>query len=244
MNRVYVRLMYFVLIFFVVMGLTSDCAAPLLGKEDNMSIDYSEIRYDEQLKHYSLEIEKDPGNANAYVFRGYLRHNKKQYGDAISDFTKALEIEENNSDALSGRGVSLLLIGEINLALKDIDAFLAINPQVIEMLMIRAGVLFDLNDYGKAIDDYDKVISISPEFADAYVMRGYSKERKGEMSDSIKDFKKAQDIAIENDYVFSRDIYPGGLNDILDKNILVVKELLKQGDFFESKRTVDHLFVF
>ena len=42
-------------------------------------------------------IELDPENANAYINRGFSKHNLEDYKGAIEDYTKAIELDPNDA---------------------------------------------------------------------------------------------------------------------------------------------------
>jgi tetratricopeptide (TPR) repeat protein len=42
---------------------------------------------------YTGEIKSDPGNCNAYYFRGLVWESQAEYGNAISDFNRAIQLD-------------------------------------------------------------------------------------------------------------------------------------------------------
>jgi len=83
----------------------------------------------ETISDYTMVIEINPKDAEAYYNRGVIYANKGQYDLAISDFTKAIEIDPRHAGAYSDRGVIYANKGQYDEAVDDFTKALEINPK-------------------------------------------------------------------------------------------------------------------
>ena len=56
------------------------------------------------ITRYTLQIQTNPDNIAAYIYRGRAYNDKGDHQSAIADFNKALTISPNNREALRARG--------------------------------------------------------------------------------------------------------------------------------------------
>ena len=71
------------------------------------------------IDYYSIAIELDPKNADAYFYRGYSKANLEDYRGAILDFNKAIKLDPQNGYAYYKRGFSKLTLKDYAGAILD-----------------------------------------------------------------------------------------------------------------------------
>lgn len=87
------------------------------AKENNLKIVY-----------YSAAIQREPQNAQAYVWRGMAKRGVGKYRESIADFDSAVFYRPNYDLALSFRGDSYLQLKDYEKAVTDFKATLRVNP--------------------------------------------------------------------------------------------------------------------
>jgi tetratricopeptide (TPR) repeat protein len=145
-------------------------------------------QFKEAYIHYSKLIEADSSNVHAYVYRGKLKSELRNY--------KELEITDNSSynqkyeDALIIRE---LLSGEYG-AIQDYTKAIEINPAFYEAYYYRALSLYNIKQFNNAIVDFTKALELNTTLTEAYYYRGITKGILNDMSGACVDLIKASEM--------------------------------------------------
>src|SRR5713226_3212943 len=79
--------------------------------------------YEDAIKEFTLAIQANPKNANAYVNRGStyrtLHSQDQRYDDAMADFSKAIEIAPKDDQGYVERGQTLVMQKQFTEGLAD-----------------------------------------------------------------------------------------------------------------------------
>jgi tetratricopeptide (TPR) repeat protein len=86
------------------------------------------IPLDGAFEFFKKEIAANPGNASAYLYRGHLWKDARQYDNAIADYNQAIRIDPGNEGAWLGRGVALSLKNDPAKALVDFNEAIRLDP--------------------------------------------------------------------------------------------------------------------
>jgi tetratricopeptide (TPR) repeat protein len=116
-----------------------------------------------QLDAVTLEIQKDPNNAELYVRRGQLRREHLEFELAGADFDKAEALAPTVAHFNLLRGKLYLDWGWPLTARACLDLYLAKNPSSVDALVLRARVLQRLSLNRSAVNDYDLALDLSAE---------------------------------------------------------------------------------
>ena len=138
----------------------------------------------------SSAISLSPKHSFAYMSRGCLYAEQKNYKKAMNDLNKAIENKTNYAYAFYKRGMIKAQMKDNIGALQDLTN--AINmEQNPEIYMVRATVRNDLKDYQGAIDDYSNAIKIIKNSYIPYSLRASAYIRVGKYENAVKDYTKS-----------------------------------------------------
>lgn len=147
------------------------------------------------IQGFTMVLQQEPKNVNAYVGRGFAYYKMGNYDFAILDLTKAIELDDMNLSAFFHRGNALLMQGDLNEALADYEKAIELNRNVPDIFNAHGTALYNRGDLQDAIHDFDQAIRLDPNYVDAYFNRGsaYAKMNKHQLA--LDDFKKVLELA-------------------------------------------------
>ena len=127
-------------------------------------------------------------NANDFLQSGILKHNAKEYNEAIKEYSKAIKIDKNFKDAYFNRGVCEQAINDLKTAKKDFDKTIELDPKFAKAYYSRATLSVTNEKYLEALPDLDKVIEIDPSLPNALNLRGQIRAQSGNKKGACEDF--------------------------------------------------------
>ena len=139
-------------------------------------------------------IAQDDNSAAAYVSRGNVRFDSKDYQGAISDYNKALRIDPNNALAYTCRGTVRTILKDYQGAISDFNKALKIDPNYAAAYLNRGHVRNNLKDYQGAISDFNKALKINPNYVDGYAGRGNALYMVGDKRKAREDWETAAQL--------------------------------------------------
>lgn len=110
---------------------------------------------------YNRSLEQH-ASAEAFIGRGIVRFQRREYDSAILDFDEALKVAPDSGEALNNRAWTRYRLGNPSLALKDADRAVALLPQKAYVWDTRAHIHEALGNKELAIRDYRGAISADP----------------------------------------------------------------------------------
>lgn len=116
-----------------------------------------------QIEAATVEIQKDPANAELYLRRGQLRREHSEFELASADYDKAEALAPALPHFNLLRGKLYLDWGWPLTARACLDRYLGRNPSSADALILRARVLQRLLLNRSAVNDYDLAIELLPE---------------------------------------------------------------------------------
>lgn len=140
----------------------------------------------------------DENFAEAYQLRAEVLWGMRQAKDAAEDIQKLLAMNPEDENALLLKGEILAVNGEETNALELFDQVLSLNPFNEKAYILKGSYFLLRKEYDKAIEVYNEALEVHPNFAQAYHERGRVKLAKGDKTGSMKDMKKAIELAPEN----------------------------------------------
>lgn len=138
---------------------------------------FDEGRHTEAVENFTKAIRKNPGNANAYFFRGASYSALERQAEAVHDYTKTLEIDPGHPHVHWSRGYVYAQQGNYTEALNDLTTSLERGPKDKALVhSLRAKVFFRLSELDKAEEDLRAVLQIRPQ--DRGALQGLEEIRK------------------------------------------------------------------
>lgn len=139
-------------------------------------------------------LQVTPMEAKAYINRGNVFKNMKEYHRAIGDYDKGIEIDPQSEEGYFNRGLVLAQLREFSKAISDYNKAIEIDPRDEDTYINRGNVFKDMKEYHRAITDYDKALEINPQYAEAFYNKGVVFAQLKEYRKAIRTFSKAIEI--------------------------------------------------
>lgn len=146
------------------------------------------------IKGFSLVLQQQPKNVNAFVGRGFSYYKLGNFAQAVEDFTAALQLDDQHLSAWYHRGNAYLMAGEYEKAIQDYEKALQLSATIPDLYNARGTALYKLGRYEEAIMDFDRSIALDPRYADAYFNRGSCYLQQGKEQLALDDFNKVLEI--------------------------------------------------
>ena len=86
--------------------------------------------YNEKLKYYDKSVKANPEFSDAYINRGLVKNELKDYDGSIEDYNKAIELDPKCSLAYNNRGYTKYKKGDYEGALADYNKAILLNPKL------------------------------------------------------------------------------------------------------------------
>lgn len=117
----------------------------------------------QQLLQLELEVQKNPGNIDAWTTLGHLYFDSDQAEKAINAYSKSLSLAPNNADVLTDLGVMYRRVGNFQQAVASFDKAVQVNARH-ETARFNKGIvlLYDLKDQEGAIASWQELVGLNP----------------------------------------------------------------------------------
>lgn len=120
-------------------------------------------KYDDSLKMYKAELDKDKNNALLHNNVGMIYLKKELYASASDEFRKALEVDNNCEECFNNFGYLKTLLGENQEAQKYFEKAIKINSTYPDPYFNLA-VLFEKDgDIGNAVKYFQQFVTLYPD---------------------------------------------------------------------------------
>ena len=190
-----------------------------LGAKDEYYFYSALIAKDLEIKKelYTNAIEANPNFTDAYINRGLVYNELKEYKNSIADYDKAIEMDSKCALAFNNRGYSKFLAGDLDGALKDYNKAILLNPKM-KMALDNKAMLFskacmeDDKDFGEkyylslgiaelregniaeAIRNFDESIALNPKTELPYFYKGIAYQSLNKNDEAYENYSKAIEI--------------------------------------------------
>ena len=155
------------------------------GEEEELNGDFNKA-----IELYSMAIIECPSNEDAFISRGYVKCDLKEFESAIDDFTAAIEINPRNKYGFINRAY-------VNLTLENFEDVVIDSTKALELdysdkdAFVNRGIAnLSLNKFDDAIQDATEAIYLD-KYDKGYYIRGLAKYRKRDFNKAILDFSNA-----------------------------------------------------
>lgn len=157
--------------------------------------------YKTALQSCESAIDINPKYTEAWLLKGQLRFEMKDYNYAIKELTEAINMmppENPDYNAYKLRAKSRAELKDFKSAASDWSIYIDAIPGEEEALIGRAAALININDNSKALSDLDEAIKINSKNPVSYCLRGVAKGGNKSYNEAIKDLDYA--IKLKFDY--------------------------------------------
>ncbi len=144
--------------------------------------------HDLAFEDYSMAIEINPDDADAYFYRGFTYELKRNSEAAIKDYDKAIELNPDHVDAYVYRaGVANR---DSALVIKDYSKAIELNPNFAYAYRNRGLTYEKKGEVDRAIKDYSKAIELNSDSSLDYSHRARAYKNDGETDLAIEDYRR------------------------------------------------------
>ncbi len=152
-------------------------------------------------------IKQYPSCGEAYLIRGSMYYEKKEWDTALDDLHKAYAqkvdgAEKKISRVYTTRGLARRKAQDLEGALEDYTEALRVNPSCINAYTQRGELYYNSKDavlLQEAEKDFSMAIKLAPARASFYFARGVVRDVVGKIATARTDFTKALELDPEND---------------------------------------------
>ncbi|XP_012992794.3 uncharacterized protein ttc6 [Esox lucius] len=111
-------------------------------------------------------------NLSAFLHRGLLYTERRQWQQAASDFEAVIKLDRTVALAHVNLGLIYMLKGQNTEAIRKFSNALRVEPTYIRGYICRAQAYHNINDLKRALKDLAQAIHMKPDDQQLYIMRG------------------------------------------------------------------------
>jgi len=150
---------------------------------------------------YNAILQEKENYAIAYINRGLLKYNQKQFLYAIKDMEQGVKLAKYkniNEEVYTSLAQAKFEIGDFKGAIKTFDTLIGRNPKNEFALTYRGAAKIEVNDFSNAINDLSEAIKLNSKSYVAYNFRGVAKGGLKQYVEALKDLDYS--IKLKFDY--------------------------------------------
>lgn len=124
---------------------------------------FEDMEYEEAEKAFTACITAKPDHAEAWHYRGKVRHELGTYNGpdgALADYTQALKLDPDNPIILGDRGMANFEIDDRTGAERDFSKVIDLDPNNAVAYYVRGLIRLDNNNRAEACPDLRKAVSL------------------------------------------------------------------------------------
>jgi tetratricopeptide (TPR) repeat protein len=144
--------------------------------------------YNDALELLTHAIKSDPDFCEAWLSRGVVYHQKKEFEKALFDYNRALVCYPGYPMAFYNRGISKLAQGDHYGALRDFSNALEKMQDHVPTLYNRSWTFLLLGDTAKSLIGLGQCIEKSPEYMPALLLQAVINRKQGEQDIALKQY--------------------------------------------------------
>lgn len=181
-------------------------------------------KYEEALRWYSKEVDEDPTDRAAYLFRGELYLQLKEYNLALEDLNRVIELYPDGSIGYQLRSEVQCELGNYDLALDDINVAIILDDNPIEYSELnfkRGNIYVDLGEYERAIDDYRICVAVNGNNSVYNYNLGEAYYHAGNYEEAVRYLTRAEELNLSYKWIY---YYRARAYDMLGKADLALSD--------------------
>ncbi|MEI6508675.1 MAG: tetratricopeptide repeat protein [Bacteroidota bacterium] len=190
-KSIFIKLTFVILVSVLVVSCSRN-QKPVVVSTDSTILSNS-------VKDISINIEKDPANAELIYQRAQIYYNQKVLDKSLSDIEQAINIDKKNPVYYYFKG---RILYALNKTLKASDAYeeaVKLKPDYTEAQLKAAELYYIVKEHARSLRYLDAIISRESENAVAHFFKGMNHKEMKDTAKAIDDFQKA--------YEFDKNFY-------------------------------------
>ncbi|MBR1135204.1 MULTISPECIES: tetratricopeptide repeat protein [Bradyrhizobium] len=148
-------------------------------------------RRDRALSDFDAAIALLPEFPNAYLYRGIIWGDEREYQRALQDFLTASKLNPGDPLVFNNLGNVYEKLGELDRAIENYGLAIRLRSDYAPAYYNRARTYVLKQDEERAIADYDKAIALQPTYEDAYVNRAVLHVSRRDIKSALADLDTA-----------------------------------------------------
>jgi len=148
------------------------------------------------LIHISKAIELNPNYTEAYLERGLIKFDLKDYNGSLQDLDKAIALKPSDSSYVF-RAMLKYFLGDFKGVIEDCNDAIATSSSkeiLAGVYNYRGQAKSKFNDIDGALNDIGKAIELDPSFAKSYNNRAVLESDLNDHINAIKDYNKSIEL--------------------------------------------------
>lgn len=141
----------------------------------------------------ALEIDDMLPEAHASLGMAKMRYDLDWEGAEIA-LKRAIELKPKYATAHQWYGVYLYSTGRFDEALAEMSLALELDPLSLQLHVTLGTTLWKMRDYDRALQKVQEALVMDPNYQSAYLALGVVLEQKGELSQAIIEFERANQL--------------------------------------------------
>lgn len=145
----------------------------------------------EGVKSFSMALQIDPNQGEAYFRRGICFHFMGEQRLAIRDFEQAASISFDSPRSNLWKGMAWAKLGDYDEAIRAYGESVAVSDRYLPAYVNRGLAFMASGEHAKAIADFNEAIRLQPTEAMHYYRRGKAQAMAGERDNAIQSYMNA-----------------------------------------------------
>ncbi len=176
----------------------------------------------------SVQLEKEPTNAELYYRRANLYYEEKYLDKSLSDIEQAIVLNATQPIYLFLKGRILYAMNKTLEAAKAYEQAIAIKPDFVEAQLKLAELYYIVKEHKKSLDLYNVILANDKINTTALFFKGMNFKELGDTAAAIQTFQKTYEIDINHyDAVMQLGNLYAGLNNKIALDYYITASRLK-----------------
>ncbi|MCF8229153.1 MAG: tetratricopeptide repeat protein [Bacteroidales bacterium] len=165
---------------------------------------YMHSKPDKALKYYNRALQIDSAYYFAWMNRGMIYYNKKDFSKAASSFDQALKMPGRKHPVLYlKKGISELQLDKLKVSLHDFNRYIAAVPGNAEAYIYRGQVHYYLGDYMESAQDFKTAVSLDPSRSNLYlnIIETYYRAKRPDLVEKYVTIARKNHLKVKQHYL-------------------------------------------
>ena len=154
--------------------------------------------YEKALFYLEQAVQKDTGDADAYVLIGYSNGELGRHREEVEAYRQAIRINPDDASAHHNLGVGYGKLGQHKEAMEAYSQAIRVDPDDADLHHALAVTYGKLGQYNEALEAYRQTILINPDHAEAHYGLGVGYSKLGRHYEALEAYKQAIRVNPDN----------------------------------------------
>lgn len=159
---------------------------------------------DRAIEHYTLAIQHNPYDIEAFYNRASYHFNLGNYWQVVEDCSRIIYLDPQESRGYLNRAIAHYHLGNYQQVIEDLNCAIQLNPNDGEAYFKRGHAYCLVGNYQYGIQDFNYALQLNPNNAEAYFRRGDAYCLLGKYQQGIQDFNYAIQLNSNNAEAYFR----------------------------------------